>query len=243
MVMNIRNPHPKTIASLKRGLFLILSIPLFKLIADGVLDQLGANPIEKITRTTGYWTLTLLLVTLAVTPLRRFFGWSWPGRFRRMLGLFAFFYGCLHFLTYLVLDQFFDWAGIVKDIAKRPYITVGFTALLLLVPLAVTSTDGMIRRLGGKRWRVLHRLVYLIAILGVVHFWWLVKKDISRPAIDAAILALLLGFRMMDAVRKQVSGARSEEKRKSSNIDGPSSSRHPPGLSVLDGNTHSETTP
>jgi sulfoxide reductase heme-binding subunit YedZ len=173
------------------------------LIGNGVLDQLGANPIEKITRTTGYWTLTLLLVTLSATPLRRVLGWPWLGRFRRMLGLFAFFYGCLHFLTYLVLDQFFDWPGIVKDIAKRPYITVGFTAFLLLIPLAVTSTDGMIRRLGGKRWRRLHRLVYVIAIGGVVHFWWLVKKDITAPAADAAILAALLGFRVIDAVRRR----------------------------------------
>jgi sulfoxide reductase heme-binding subunit YedZ len=202
--MNIRNPSPKALIALKRGLFLILLIPLFNLIGNGVLDQLGANPIEKITRTTGYWTLTLLLVTLSATPLRRVLGWIWIGRFRRMLGLFAFFYGCLHFLTYLVLDQFFDWPGIVKDIAKRPYITVGFTAFLLLIPLAVTSTDGMIRRLGGKRWRRLHRLVYVIAIGGVVHFWWLVKKDITAPAADAAILAALLGFRVIDAVRRRV---------------------------------------
>jgi sulfoxide reductase heme-binding subunit YedZ len=201
--MNIRNPSSKALIALKRGLFLILLIPLFNLIGNGVLDQLGANPIEKITRTTGYWTLTLLLVTLSATPLRRVLGWIWIGRFRRMLGLFAFFYGCLHFLTYLVLDQFFDWPGIVKDIAKRPYITVGFTAFLLLIPLAVTSTDGMIRRLGGKRWRRLHRLVYVIAIGGVVHFWWLVKKDITAPAADAAILAALLGFRVIDAVRRR----------------------------------------
>ncbi|BBA36224.1 sulfoxide reductase heme-binding subunit YedZ [Methylocaldum marinum] len=229
--MNIRNPHPKTIIALKRGLFLILLIPLFKLIADGVFDRLGANPIEKITHITGYWTLTLLLATLAVTPLRRLSGWPWPGRFRRMLGLFAFFYGCLHFLTYLVLDQFFDWSGIVKDIGKRPYITVGFTAFLLLIPLALTSTDAMIRRLGGKRWRVLHRLVYLIAVLGVAHFWWLVKKDISGPAADAAILAVLLGFRAIGGVRK------------SSKVYEPDAGRQSSHRSVSIGNTDTEASP
>jgi sulfoxide reductase heme-binding subunit YedZ len=229
--MNIRNLHPKTIIVLKRGLFLILLIPLFKLIGDGVLDRLGANPIEKITHITGYWTLTLLLATLAVTPLRRLSGWPWPGRFRRMLGLFAFFYGCLHFLAYLVLDQFFDWSGIAKDIAKRPYITVGFTAFLLLIPLALTSTDAMIRRLGGKRWRVLHRLVYPIAVLGVAHFWWLVKKDISEPATDAAILAVLLGFRAVGGVRK------------SSKVYEPDSSRQPTHRSVSTGNTDTEASP
>ncbi|HYE36420.1 protein-methionine-sulfoxide reductase heme-binding subunit MsrQ [Methylocaldum sp.] len=229
--MNIRNPSPKTLTALKRGLFPILLIPLFNLIGNAVLDHLGANPIEKITRTTGYWTLTLLFVTLAVTPLRRISGWPWLGRFRRMLGLFAFFYGCLHFFTYLVLDQFFDWPGIVKDIAKRPYITVGFTAFLLLIPLAVTSTDGMIRRLGGKRWRLLHRLVYVIAILGVVHFWWLVKKDITAPAVDAAILAILLGFRVIYAVRGPGAAANTAANRTS------------PRRPALSGNARSETSP
>jgi len=241
--MNPQNPSPKTLTALKRGLFLILLIPLFKLIGNGVLDQLGANPIEKITRTTGYWTLTLLLVTLAVTPLRRLSGRPWLGRFRRMLGLFAFFYGCLHFFTYLVLDQFFDWPGIVKDIAKRPYITVGFTAFLLLIPLAVTSTDGMIRRLGGRRWRRLHRLVYVIAIGGVVHFWWLVKKDITAPAVDATVLAVLLSFRMIGAVRGQGTGAGAEMNRKSLNVDGLNSNRHLPRRSVLSGNSRTDTSP
>ena len=177
--------------------FLAALIPFVKLAWLGWNDGLGANPIEKITRTTGYWTLTFLLITLTATPLRTLSGWNWPVRWRRMLGLFAFFYACLHFLTYLVLDQFFDWPAIVKDIAKRPYITVGFPAFVMLIPLALTSTNNMVRRLGGKRWKMLHRLVYVIAIAGVVHFWWLVKKDITEPLQFAAVLTLLLGFRFI----------------------------------------------
>ena len=177
--------------------FLAALIPFVKLAWLGWNDGLGANPIEKITRTTGYWTLTFLMITLTATPLRTLSGWNWPVRWRRMLGLFAFFYACLHFLTYLVLDQFFDWPAIVKDIAKRPYITVGFPAFVMLIPLAVTSTSNMVRRLGGKRWKMLHRLVYVIAIAGVVHFWWLVKKDITEPVQFAAVLAVLLGFRFI----------------------------------------------
>ncbi len=188
---------------LKALAFLAAFIPLGKLIWLGVHDGLGANPIEKIARTTGYWTLTFLLITLTATPLRQLFGWSWPLRWRRMLGLYAFFYACLHFLTYLVLDQFFDWPSIVKDIAKRPYITVGFPAFLLLIPLAVTSTQKMIQRLGARRWKQLHSLIYIIAPAGVIHFWWLVKKDITEPAEFAAVLTVLLGFRVVHAVRKK----------------------------------------
>lgn len=238
--MNIRNPRPKTIAFLKQGIFWVSLIPLLKLIGDGVLGQLGANPIEKIIRTTGYWTLTLLLVTLAVTPLRRLSGWPWPGRFRRMLGLFAFFYACLHLLSYLVLDQFFDWPAIVKDIAKRPYITVGFAAYLLLFPLALTSTDGMVRRLGGKRWRALHRLVYPIAVLGGLHFWWLVKKDISRPGVDAAILVVLLGFRLLWAVRTPRIGSSNRKAVGAERLD---SQRRPLYRQVSEGKARSETLP
>jgi sulfoxide reductase heme-binding subunit YedZ len=186
----------------KALVFLAALVPLGKLVWLGLHDGLGANPIEKITRATGYWTLTFLMITLAATPLRALSGWSWPIRFRRMLGLFAFFYASLHFLTYLVVDQFFDWPAIVKDIAKRPFITVGFPAFLLLIPLAVTSTNKMVQRLGAKRWKQLHRLIYLIASAGVVHFWWLVKKDIAEPIQFAAVLALLLGFRVVQAVRK-----------------------------------------
>ena len=135
------------------------------------------------------------MITLSVTPLRRITGWNGLIRFRRMLGLFAFFYVCLHFTTYIWLDQFFDWAEIVKDVIKRPFITIGFACFVLLIPLAVTSTNAMQRRL-KRRWQQLHRLIYLIAIGGVVHYWWLVKKDITQPAIYALVLAVLLGFRL-----------------------------------------------
>ena len=194
--MNIKNLDDKTLSRVKIALFLLALIPLARLILGAVDDALGANPIEKITRSTGYWTLTLLMFTLSITPLRRLTGWLWWVRVRRMLGLFAFFYASLHFLTYLVLDQFFDWDSIIKDIVKRPYITVGFPAFVLLIPLAATSTNAMIKRLGGKRWRCLHRLVYVTAIGGVVHYWWLVKKDLTNPITFATILAVLLGLRL-----------------------------------------------
>lgn len=177
-------------------LFLACLMPLARLLWLGFHDGLGANPIEFITRSTGTWTLTFLLITLAITPLRRLSGWQWPIRLRRMLGLFAFFYACLHFTTYLWLDQFFDLSAIYQDIFKRPFITVGFSSFLLLIPLAATSTQAMLRRLGGRNWQRLHRLVYLVAIGGVAHYWWLVKKDVTQPAIYAAVLALLLGYRL-----------------------------------------------
>lgn len=158
----------------------------------GLIHGLGANPIEFITRSTGTWTLAFLLITLSVTPLRRFTDWLWLMRLRRMLGLYAFFYACLHFTTYIWLDQFFDLVGIGKDVFKRPFITLGFTCFLLLIPLAATSTDNMVRRLGGKRWLQLHRFVYFIAVGGVVHFWWLVKKDITQPLLYGLVLTILL---------------------------------------------------
>jgi sulfoxide reductase heme-binding subunit YedZ len=195
--MNFKTPDTRAVAWIKAGVFLMALIPLIKLGIGAYLDALGANPIEKITRTTGYWTLTFLLITLSATPLRKIFGWNWVIRLRRMLGLFAFFYASLHFLTYLVLDQFFDWPSILKDIVKRPYITVGFPSFVLMIPLALTSTDAMIRRLGGKRWRWLHRLVYVTAVGGVVHYWWLVKKDITNPATFALLLGILLGIRVI----------------------------------------------
>ena len=182
-------------------LFCVALIPLIKLGFGAYFDDLGANPIEKITRRTGYWTLVFLLLSLTVTPFRRISGWNWLMRLRRMLGLFAFFYGSLHFLTYLVLDQFFDWISIVNDIVKRPYITVGFPTFVLLIPLAITSSNRMIKWLGGKRWLQLHRLVYLCGIGGVVHYWWLVKKDITNPLAFAVLLSLLLGFRLLYWVR------------------------------------------
>lgn len=157
-------------------------------------DRLGANPVETLSHRTGDWSLRFLLLTLAVTPLRRLSGWNWLLKFRRMLGLFAFFYVCLHLGVYLIFDQFFDPSAILEDIAKRPYITVGFAGFLLLIPLAATSTNGMIKRL-GRNWQRLHRLVYLIGMLGVVHYWWLVKADISEPLLYAGLLTILLGYR------------------------------------------------
>src|SRR5215467_13609243 len=158
---------------------------------------LGANPIEKITHTTGDWTLWFLLITLAITPARKLLRMPWLIRFRRMLGLFAFFYGCLHFLTYVWLDKFFDVHEMLKDIAKRKFITIGLTALVLLIPLAITSTSGWIRRLGGKRWKALHRLIYFAAVAGVIHYLWLVKADIREPLEYGAVLAVLLGYRVV----------------------------------------------
>lgn len=181
---------------LKAILFGTCMIPLGLLAWDGYAGNLGANPIETITRSTGSWTLIFLFVTLAVTPLRRLLSWNDVIKFRRMLGLFAFFYGCLHFTTYFWLDQFFDLQAIVKDVVKRPFITVGFTSFVLLIPLAGTSTTSMIRRL-GKRWQQLHRLIYISAIGGVLHFLWLVKADTRRPLIYASVLALLLACRLI----------------------------------------------
>ena len=207
MLDRFKRLSERTITRLKALIFLLALWPLAKLMILGFKDDLGANPIEKILRNTGFWTLTFLTITMAITPLRQLTQRVWLGRFRRMLGLFAFFYGVLHFSTYLVLDQFFDWANILKDISKRPYITVGFSALVLMTPLVVTSTDAMLKRLGGKRWRRLHRLVYLITAAGVIHFWWLVKKDISEPLIFAALLALSLTVRAYYARQNRVNSA------------------------------------
>ncbi len=182
--------------SLKPLTFMACLIPLVELAWDGYAGTLGANPIETITRSTGSWTLIFLLITLSLTPLRRLSGWNDVIKFRRMIGLFAFFYACLHFTTYFWLDQFFDLRAIVKDVIKRPFITLGFTSFLLLIPLAVTSTAGMIRRL-GKRWRQLHRLIYISAIGGVLHFLWLVKADTRRPLIYGSVLGLLLACRLI----------------------------------------------
>ncbi|HEX6801808.1 MAG TPA: protein-methionine-sulfoxide reductase heme-binding subunit MsrQ [Candidatus Binatia bacterium] len=180
---------------LKPLAFIICLIPFGQLLYRAYANDLGVNPIDTITRFTGSWSLFILLATLAVTPLRRIPGRNDLIRYRRMLGLFAFFYAALHFSTYMVLDLYFDFSAIAKDILKRPYITVGFSALVLMIPLAATSTSGMIRRL-GKRWQQLHYLVYVIAILGVIHFYWLVKSDISRPAQYGLVLILLLGIRL-----------------------------------------------
>ena len=182
--------------------------------------DLGADPLKEITHQTGDWTIRFICITLAITPLRRLTGWNAAIKFRRMAGLFAFFYGSLHFLIYAVADRFaslvdfpqgivsFDTAhrwflSVLDDITKRPYITVGFTALVLMLPLAITSTTGWIRRMGGKRWNALHKLIYVTAVLAVIHYWWLVKADLRKPEMYAAIVAVLLGFRVWIAWRKK----------------------------------------
>ena len=199
-------PSYKGVSALKALIFVLALLPLGRLAAGAFYfpEWLGANPAEFITRATGDWTLRFLLATLAVTPLRRLTGWNGLLRLRRMLGLYAFFYGVVHLSSYVSFDHVFDVSEIARDIIKRPFITVGFTALVLMIPLAVTSTNAMVRRLGAKRWLALHRLVYLIAPLGVLHFWWMVKADITEPAIYAAILAVLLGYRL--AARRREAG-------------------------------------
>lgn len=182
------------ISRVKPFVFVACLAPALLLVRDAFTGGLGVNPIEDITHRTGDWALRLLLVTLAVTPLRRLGGWHGLIRFRRMLGLFAFFYATLHFSTYLVFDHFFNLLLIIDDVAERKYVTAGFVGFVLLIPLAVTSTQGWIRRL-GRRWTALHRLVYASAVASVVHFLWLVKIDIGEPLIYAAILAVLLGAR------------------------------------------------
>jgi len=181
---------------LKLVLFPAALAPLALLLWKGVHDGLGANPIEVITHATGDWTLRLILVTLSITPLRRITRQYWLIGVRRMIGLFAFFYGTLHFLTYIWLDKFFDFHEMFKDIAKRPFITVGFSAFVLMIPLALTSTAWSIRRLGGKNWQRLHRLIYVTAILGVVHYLWLVKADRRKPLEYGAVLSVLLLYRV-----------------------------------------------
>ena len=181
----------------KPFVFLACLLPLARLGWKAYMGLLGANPIEVITHSTGDWTLIFLLITLAVTPLRKLSGQPWLIRYRRMFGLFAFFYVTLHFLTYIWLDKFFNVHDMLADIAKRKFITVGFTGFVLLIPLALTSTSGWIRRLGGKRWQALHRLIYAAAICGVIHYLWLVKADIRKPLQYGTVLAVLLGYRLV----------------------------------------------
>jgi sulfoxide reductase heme-binding subunit YedZ len=184
---------------LRPVVFMACLVPLAKIAVDGVRGDLTANPIAEVMNRLGFWTLTLLLSSLAATPLKMLFGFVKPMRMRKMLGLFAFFYGCLHFATYLVLDQAFDFLDIGADLVKRKFITVGFAALLTLVPLAVTSTDRAVKRLGFRRWKRIHRLVYLAAMLGVVHFVWRVKADYQKPALFAVVLVALLVARLLPA--------------------------------------------
>lgn len=184
-------------------LFINSLVPLAFLIWDWYFKQLGANPIEFFLRTTGILTLVFLFITLAVTPLRKMFGWNKLIKLRRMIGLYAFFYGVVHLVTYSIFDKSLDITAIVSDIWARPFIAVGMSALTLMIPLAVTSTNGMIKRLGGKNWQKLHKMSYAIAILGLVHFFWIQKSDYSYPILFALVLFLLLGYRIYNSFEKK----------------------------------------
>ena len=185
-------------------IFVNALVPLALLAYDGMNGRLGANPVEFFLRTTGVLTLIFLLVTLSVTPLRKIFGWNQLIKFRRMLGLFSFFYGCLHLVTYSIFDKTLDIPAIGADIVQRPFIAIGMTAFFFLIPLAITSTNGMVKRLGGKNWARLHRLTYVAAILGVIHFWMIVKSDIFYPTMFGLALFVLLGYRIYASQKQHV---------------------------------------
>ena len=191
------NPSPKQLSGIKAAVFLLALVPLARMVWLTYSGQL-VEPLEFITRGTGDWTLRFLCLTLLVTPLRRLTKMNWLIKLRRELGLFSFFYAFLHFMTFLWFDHFFDVAEMFRDVAKRPFILVGFTAFVLLIPLAVTSTNAMVKRLGGKRWMWLHRLIYIIAPLGILHFWWMRagKSNFTEPFIFGVIVAVLLGVRV-----------------------------------------------
>lgn len=191
-----RFPWEKRI--LKPVVFLLSLLPFSLLLWKAYTGDLSANPIKDITEETGIWTLRFLMITLSITPLRKITGWARFARFRRMVGLFAFFYGFLHFTTYIYLDQFFAFDEIIKDVAKRPFITVGFTAFVLMIPLAVTSPNRVVKWIGGKRWTLIHRLVYIVATAGVIHYLWLVKADTIRPLRYGAVLSILLIYRLWE---------------------------------------------
>jgi sulfoxide reductase heme-binding subunit YedZ len=190
---------PRVFAAVRAALFGLALLPLLQLVGLGLAGSLGANPVEFVQRWLGTCTLVALLVTLAVTPLRLVTGWAWLVRLRRMLGLYAFFYATLHVASYVWIDHLFEWATIAADLAKRPYLTFGFLAYVLMVPLAATSTNAMVKRLGGRRWQRLHRLVYVVGVLGVLHFWYhkQAKNDLAEPALYALVLATLLGARVL----------------------------------------------
>jgi sulfoxide reductase heme-binding subunit YedZ len=194
----------KQVSWIKGAVFVLALVPLLRMVYLTVTGQL-VDPLEFITRGTGDWTLYFLCMVLAVTPLRKLSGWNWLIKLRRMLGLYVFFYGFLHFMTFLWFDHFFDLQEMWKDVLKRPFITVGFTAFVLLIPLALTSTNGMIKRLGGKRWQWLHRLVYVIAPLAILHFWWMKagKHNFTQPIIFGTILGVLLLMRVWWASRQR----------------------------------------
>ena len=207
----MKAPREKFIRVLKALVFLLCLVPLGLLVWKAYQQDLGANPVDVITRSTGKWTLVFLLITLGVTPVRKLMALPWLIRFRRMLGLFAFFYGTLHLTTYVWLDKFFDVQEMLHDIVKRRFITLGMTAFVLMLPLALTSTTGWIRRLGGKRWQMLHRLIYFSAAAGVIHFVWLVKADKRRPFMYGAVLLVLLAYRLAAWSITKVRAARREQ--------------------------------
>jgi sulfoxide reductase heme-binding subunit YedZ len=190
---------PRVFAAVHSTLFVLALVPFAELVRFGFTGGLGANPVEFVLRWLGTWTLVALLATLSITPLRWMTGWAWLIRLRRMLGLYAFFYGTLHVTAYVWIDHFFNWAEIVGDIAKRPYLTFGFAAYVLMIPLAMTSTNSMVRRLGGRNWQRLHRIVYMAAVLGGLHYWYhkLAKNDLETPTIYALVLGGLLGVRLL----------------------------------------------
>lgn len=202
---SLRIPGNTFVQRAKWLLILLGMLPLARLIVGFPLGWLGVNPIEFITRSTGTWTITGLAITLSITPLRKLLNWPWLIRLRRTAGLLTFCYACLHFTTYIWFDRFFDVQDIIEDIIKRPFITVGFAAFVLLIPLAATSKNSIIKKLGAKLWQRIHYLIYLIAILAVIHYWWLVKKDLTQPIIYACVFAALLGMRIFWKLRSTAS--------------------------------------
>jgi len=196
------------IGVLKSAVFVLSLFPLAFLLWKAATGELSANPIKDVTEETGIWTLRFLVATLSITPLRKITGWQRFARFRRMVGLFAFFYGFLHFTTYVYLDQFFAFEEIIRDVAKRPFITIGFTAFVLMIPLAITSPNRIVKWMGGNRWKQLHRLVYIVALGGVFHYLWLVKADTSRPLRYGVVLSVLLLYRMWDFFKSRGVGSR-----------------------------------
>ncbi|MFZ1891096.1 MAG: protein-methionine-sulfoxide reductase heme-binding subunit MsrQ [Formosimonas sp.] len=197
-------PTAQDIAFYKALIFFNSLIPLAIILWDAAHGQVGVNPVEVFIRTFGVLTLLFVLITLCVTPLRKLLGWGFLIKYRRMLGLFAFFYGCLHLLTYIAFDRSWGFSSVVADVVKRPFIAVGMASFVLLIPLALTSTNKMMRRLGAKRWLALHKLVYAVAIGGVVHFWMIVKSDLTWPLAFAVVAALLLGYRLLVWWRKRL---------------------------------------
>ena len=198
-------PTSRQLLLIKSMVFLLSLLPLARLVIGAFTDELGANPLEFITWNTGEWTLYFLTMTLAVTPLRRWTGWNWLMRLRRMIGLFAFFYACQHFTAFFWFDHFFDVHEMLSDVVRRPFILVGLTAFVLLIPLAITSTNSMMKWLGGRRWQWVHRLIYVIVPLGLLHFWWMRagKNNFAEPLIFALIVGFLLAVRVVWAWRKR----------------------------------------